>query len=73
MSLEKVEGGNGRVLKDKDAKRVSKGEDMYGYGEQKKPLNLSLTPTAIEKISKVADKQELSKSELVERWARDLR
>lgn len=60
-----------RVLNEDDSKRVGKGEDMYGYGEQKKPLNLSLTPTTIDILNKVANRECLSKSELIEQWARD--
>lgn len=59
-----------RVLGEFDSKRVARGEDMYGYGEQKKPLNLSLTPTAIELLNFAADKQSLSKSEFVEQLIR---
>ena len=60
-----------RVLAEADSKRVARGEDMYGYGEQKKPLNLSLTPTAIDILDRTANNNSLSKSELVEQWARN--
>ena len=60
-----------RVLKKTDTKRVAKGKDLYGYGEQKKRLNLTLTPTAIEILSIAANKQSLSKSEFIEQWIRN--
>ena len=59
-----------RVLRENDPKRVSKGEDMYGYGEQKKPCNLSLTPSAIDILEQAAIASQLSKSEFVEQWIR---
>ena len=59
-----------RVLKENDPKRVSKGEDMYGYGEQKKPCNLSLTPSAIDILERAAIADRLSKSEFIEQWLR---
>lgn len=60
-----------RALSKDDSKRVGKGKDMYGYGEQKKPLNLSLTPTAIDILDKIAKGNCLSKSELIEQWVRN--
>ncbi len=59
-----------RVLRENDPKRVSKGEDMYGYGEQKKPCNLSLTPSAIDILERAAIADRLSKSEFIEQWLR---
>lgn len=42
------------------------------HDELKEKLNLTLTPTAIAKLGVAAKEQGLSKSELVERWARQL-
>lgn len=60
-----------RVLDKLTSKRAAKGKSLYGYGEQKRALNLSLTPTAIEILNRVASEQSLSKSELIEQWARN--
>ena len=67
----KLASSGKRVLTETDSKRVARGKDMYGYGEQKRPLNLSLTPKAIDILNKVANRRQLSKSELVEKWARE--
>jgi hypothetical protein len=40
------------------------------YGEVKKDINLTLTPTAIEALAKKAKELGLSRSELVEKFAR---
>jgi hypothetical protein len=40
------------------------------HGELKEKLNLTLTPTAIQKLTAIANKEGISRSELVERWAR---
>ncbi len=61
----------GRVLDEDDPKRVARGEDMYGYGEQKKRFNFTLTPTAIAILDRVAKANGLSKSEYLERWLRN--
>lgn len=42
------------------------------HEELKEKLNLTLTPTAIEKLTATAKKEGISRSELVERWARQL-
>ena len=68
-----LEGTNHRALKKNDLKRVSRGQDMYGHGEQKEPINLSLTPTAQSILTRVAKKHELSRSEYVERYLRSLK
>ena len=51
----KITSSGKRVL----AESVARGEDMYGYGEQKRPLNLSLTPKAIDILNKVANRRQL--------------
>ena len=60
----------GRVLQKDDPKRVARGEDMYGYGEQKRPCNFSLTPTAMNILDQAARLKNLSKSEYIEQWLR---
>lgn len=60
-----------RNLQGKDKKRVARGGNMYGYGEQKKKLNLTLTPTAIALISDLAEKLDLSRSETIEQLFRN--
>ena len=50
-------------------KKCLRGEPIY-YEELKKPLNLTLTPTAIEKLNNLAMQQRISRSEVVERWLR---
>ena len=42
------------------------------HEELKKKLNLTLTPMAIEKLTAAAKKAGVSRSELVESWARQL-
>ncbi len=61
----------GRSLDKNDPKRVARGQDMYGYGEQKQRCNLTLTPTAIAILDRVAKANGLSKSEYLERWLRN--
>jgi len=41
------------------------------HQEAKEKLNLTLTPTAIAKLSEAAAKAGVSRSELVERWAKE--
>ncbi|MBO3463398.1 hypothetical protein G7B40_040945 [Aetokthonos hydrillicola Thurmond2011] len=41
------------------------------HEEAKEKLNLTLTPTAINKLSQAAFKAGVSRSELVERWVRE--
>jgi hypothetical protein len=48
-----------------------RGEPLY-YSELKKRISLTLTPTAIEQLSRLADATELSRSELLERYLRGL-
>ena len=60
-----------RILKASDRKRVARGKDMYGYGEQKKKVNFSLTPTAIALISDLAKQLGLSRSETIEQLFRN--
>ncbi len=50
-------------------KKCLRGEPIY-YEELKKSLNLTLTPTAIEKLNNLAMQQGISRSEVVERWLR---
>jgi hypothetical protein len=50
-------------------KKCLRGEPIY-YEELKKSLNLTLTPTAIEKLNNLAMEQGISRSEVVERWLR---
>ena len=59
-----------RILGEDNPKRVARGEDMYGYGEQKKGTTFSLTPTASNKITEVANKVGLSRSEMIEQLFR---
>lgn len=40
------------------------------YSECKKAVNLSLTPTAVERLILLADKHRCSRSEVIERWLR---
>ena len=42
------------------------------YEEVKGKLNLTLTPTAIKNITEAAAEEHISRSELIERWARSL-
>jgi len=60
-----------RALGENDPKRVERGKDMYGYGEQKTHLNLTLTPTAIALISDLAKQLGLSRSETIEQLFRN--
>ena len=59
-----------RILKEGDRKRVARGKDLYGYGEQKQKINLSITPTAIANLTEVAEQAGLSRSETIERLFR---
>ena len=59
-----------RTLQENDPKKVARGEDMYGYGEQKQPCNLSLTSTAKKILLEAAQKNKLSQSEFIEQWLR---
>ena len=59
-----------RSLKESDRKRVARGQDLYGYGEQKQKINLSITPKAIAKLTEVAEQAGLSRSETIERLFR---
>ena len=69
-SLKKSQSVSRRTLGSTDLKLVKRGEDMYGYGEQKKACNLSLTQASKNKLTELANKQKVSRSELVERWLR---
>ena len=60
-----------RVLGENDPKRVAKGESMYGYNEQKKTLNLTLTQTAKDILKEASSKANLSRSEFIERMLRE--
>ena len=51
--------------------KKAKGEPAY-WDEVKRNLNLSLTPTAIDGLTSLAEAHELSKSELVERIGRGI-
>lgn len=59
-----------RVLGENEPKRVSRGEDMYGYGEQKKQMCINLTDTAKKILSEASQKNKLSQSEFIEQWLR---
>jgi hypothetical protein len=48
-----------------------RGEPLY-YDELKKRITLSLTPTAIDKLSAIASNQGLSRSEVVEQLLRKM-
>jgi hypothetical protein len=52
--------------------KPKKGEPRTDYDEQKERINLSLTPTAIASLDKAAEAEGVSRSELVERYARSL-
>ena len=60
-----------RALGENQPKLVKRGEDMYGYGEQKKTCNLTLTPTVKDKLCAIANELGISRSEVVERWVRN--
>lgn len=60
-----------RSLRESDRKRVARGQDLYGYGEQKQKINLSLTPTAIANITELAKEAGLSRSETIEQLFRN--
>ena len=60
-----------RSLSPEDPKRVARGKDLYGYGEQKKKLNLTLTPKAIALLTDLAKQVELSRSEVMEQLLRN--
>jgi hypothetical protein len=49
-----------------------KGEPRTDYDEQKERINVSLTPTAIASLDKAAQKRGISRSELIEQYARSL-
>lgn len=51
-------------------KKCQKNEGIL-YGETKKAINLSLTPTAISYLEAEAARQGISKSEVVEQFARN--
>ena len=59
-----------RALDENSPKKVSRGEDMYGYGEQKERANYSLTPTARDKIKQLSKHLDISESETIERIGR---
>jgi metal-responsive CopG/Arc/MetJ family transcriptional regulator len=40
------------------------------YGEVKQRVNISITPTAIQALDAIAEKEGLSRSEVIERYAR---
>lgn len=61
----------GRSLSSEDKKRVARGNDLYGYGEQKKKINLTLTPTAIAILTDLAKRSQLSRSETIEQLLRN--
>ena len=63
--------GYDRPLGKSDRKRVARGKDLYGYGEQKQKINLSITPTAITNLTEVAEQAGLSRSETIERLLTD--
>lgn len=50
-------------------KKCQRNEGIF-YSEAKKPIKLSLTPTAIGYLEAEATRQGISKSEVVERFAR---
>ena len=60
-----------RTLGGDEPRKVSRGEDMYGYGEQKKRRSFALTDTVDDFILKASRKAGLSKSEFLERWVRN--
>lgn len=55
----------------KKTRRSLKGIGDY-WEERKRPLNLTVTPTALEGLERIALSRDLSKSELVERIGRGL-
>lgn len=62
-----------RVLEENEPKRVPRGEDMYGYGEQKKQMCIALTDTAKGILLEVSEEAGLSQSEFLERLLRNLK
>lgn len=59
-----------RLLDVNEPRKVSRGEDMYGYGEQKERIGIAITKTAKEILSRAAEKAELPRSEFLERLLR---
>ena len=51
--------------------KPKKGEPRTGYEEQKERVNLSLTPTAILFFDAIAERLNISRSEVLERIARE--
>ncbi len=54
-----------------EPKKVSRGEDMYGYGEQKKQIGIALTDTAKKILSRASKEAGLPRSEFLERLLRN--
>ena len=52
--------------------RAKKGDARTEFGEVKEKLNLSVTPTAKSKLTKAATAHNISVSELIERYGRNL-
>lgn len=52
-------------------KACRRSQPVY-YGEVKRHCNILLTPTALEKLEQLAIDQEISRSEVIERWLRSL-
>ena len=50
-------------------KACRRGEAIY-YEERKKPINIMLTPTALEIVKNLALEQKVSRSEMIERLLR---
>ncbi|MDJ0731114.1 MAG: ribbon-helix-helix protein, CopG family [Crocosphaera sp.] len=44
--------------------------DAGSWGESKRRVNLMLTPTAVEKVDKIAEQMRLTRSEVLERLIR---
>lgn len=50
-------------------KACRRGQPVY-YDEVKQRINLMLTPYALDRLERLAEQQECSKSEVIERWLR---
>lgn len=59
-----------RLLAEDEPRKVRRGEDMYGYGEQKERIGIAITKTAKEILARAAEKAELPRSEFLERLLR---
>jgi hypothetical protein len=59
------------IQKRKKGVKGQKGIPTTEYGELKKTIKLTLTPTAIGLLEKITDKQKISRTELIEQLSRN--